>query len=108
MEKIFIGYTFNSQVLGVVGDEIIIEGWVHQMNDTHDVDNAILVLKTNVYFDSLTKWIEEKRDYCERYGHFCGFGIMDAETERKYTSKYGEEYYDCTSIENVDIDMEHG
>ena len=109
MEKTVI-FNYTSEVVGLSGDLIIIEAMIDSGDDMAD-DYAYrsIVLTIEQYKKAMNEWLEEKKDYCERYGYCCGegyiLGIIDGELS--YVEVLGEEYIDCRSVEFT-VDLEHG
>ena len=59
-----------TEVLGVFGKEIHLFTYGHK-DDTEDFE-CILIMTEKEYLNQWKKWIKGKRDYCERYNHYCG------------------------------------
>ena len=101
-------YPVNAEVIGVVGDEIIIKGTIIE-DDIEEVcfDDVDIIVKLDTYKQMINEWIEEKKEYCERFEYMCGFSVISGSGNVSERLVYGEEYFDCTEIEFC-VDMEHG
>jgi hypothetical protein len=106
MEKTVI-FNYTSEVVGICGDQIIIEASID--DDEYGMIDKSIVLKKDQYTKLMDKWLEEKKDYCERYGYCCGEGYIlgHFDGELSYVEVLGEEYLDCRSVEFT-VDLEHG
>lgn len=107
MEKTII-FNYTTEVVGISGDLIIIEAMVDDDSSEETIETHV-VLTMDQYKKSMNEWLEEKKDYCERYGYNCGWGYMlgHLDGESSYVEVYGEEYLDCRSVEFT-ADLEHG
>jgi len=107
MVNVFMYYSVNTEIIGVVGDEIIIKGNLWDQNTDEDYEEVGIVIKTDTYKEMMNEWIEEKKDYCERFEYICGWGNVSGGGIVNVKNILGEEYFDCTGIE-LCVDMEHG
>lgn len=63
---------FNHEILGYSGkNRIFIVG----INDDTN-EKVIITLKENIYKRGLKEYWKAKKDYCNRYDHFCGVGYF--------------------------------
>jgi hypothetical protein len=106
MKKGMVVFTQSTEIIGVVKEGVIVEGF---FDDDEDGDDVKLLITKEQYFTLLNDWMIEKQDYCDRYGYMCGqggnfiiFGDFDEVT------MLGEEMLDGRKCEVDDIDMEHG
>ena len=106
MKKGRVVFNQSTEIIGVVKEGIIVEGY---FDDDEDGDDVKLLITREQYFTLLNDWMSEKQDYCDRYGYMCGengnfivFGDFDEVT------MLGEEMLDGRKCEVDDIDMEHG
>jgi len=106
MKKGRVMFSQSTEIIGVVKEGIIVEGY---FDDDEDGDDVKLLITKEQYFTLLNDWMSEKQDYCDRYGYMCGengnfivFGDFDEVT------MLGEEMLDGRKCEVDDIDMEHG
>ena len=68
----------NTEILGVFGKGIHL--LTHGFNEEEEPDeetedkefDCILIIPVSVYLKEWKKWIAGKRDYCERWDHYCG------------------------------------
>lgn len=108
-----ISYSYDDlQIVGAYGKNIYVRSYVW-----NDEEHKLVCLQF-----SMTKWIElqkawisEKRDFCERYEHFCGWGdITSNYTNTGSSIELLDE--DTNEMKRVSIlkpldflvDMEHG
>lgn len=99
----------TTQPLGVADGFIFLEAELN--NDTIEDDKTVLIALTEEqYFAGLKAWLTEKRDYCERYGHFCGQNGSICSTEYTQINIGCSATYDkAYLIHSHDApDMEHG
>lgn len=106
MKKGRVVFSQSTEIIGIVKEGIIVEGY---FDDDEDGDDVKLLITKEQYFTLLNDWMTEKQDYCERNGYMCGengnfivFGDFDEVT------MLGEEMLDGRMCEVDDIDMEHG
>ena len=106
MKKGRVVFSQSTEIIGIVKEGIIVEGY---FDDDEDGDDVKLLITKEQYFTLLNDWMTEKQDYCDRYGYMCGengnfivFGDFDEVT------MLGEEMLDGRMCEVDDIDMEHG
>lgn len=108
MEDVLVYYPVNAEIIGVVGDEIIIEGTIiDDDNEERIYDSVSIIVKIDTYKQMLNEWMDQKRDYCEDYEYMCGFSVISGNGNVSERLVYGEEYFDCTEVEFC-VDMEHG
>jgi hypothetical protein len=100
-------YPVNTEVIGVVGDEILIKGTIIENDTDKEYDDITIIVKLDTYKQMMNEWIEEKKDYCERFEYMCGFSVISGNGNISEKLVFGEEYFDCTEIEFC-VDMEHG
>ena len=106
MKKGRVVFSQSTEIIGIVKEGIIVEGY---FDDDEDGDDVKLLITKEQYFTLLNDWMTEKQDYCDRYGYMCGhggnfivFGDFDEVTMLE------EEMLDGRMCEVDDIDMEHG
>lgn len=65
----------DTKILGVFGKEIHLLTHGYKETDTEKPDNdfdCVLIISEKVYLQEWKKWINGKRDYCERWNQYCG------------------------------------
>jgi len=106
-ETTLLAYSFDDlDILGVYGKDVYLRG---KINFEHD---CVIQISTQLFKKSLDYWINDKKDYCERYDHFCGMmgSIRPLEYEEMGKMEIEEvelTVYKFNSIEEF-TDMEHG
>ena len=81
-------------------------------------DQMVYLLFTRKMWNKTQKeWLDRKMDYCERYGHFCGWGSIISKVEYAGDGTYNIHKEDFTTevvdipiykVLDVMVDMEHG
>jgi hypothetical protein len=62
-----------TKIIGVVGKNIYLLTHGYEDDaDVKDIDDCVVIITESTYKRLWKKWIEGKRDYCERFNHFCG------------------------------------
>ncbi len=70
----------------------VVEEYIYFKPDHRDY---IIVTTEKEYLNTLKRWIAAKRDFCERYNHFCGvFGELNAEKYSRIKDIVLNEYFD--------------
>ena len=106
MKKGRVVFSQSTEIIGIVKEGIIVEGY---FDDDEDGDDVKLLITKEQYFTLLNDWMTEKQDYCDRYGYMCGYGgnfIVFGDFDE--VTMLGEEMLDGRMCEVDDIDMEHG
>ena len=107
-EKIIeITYSFDDlSILGVRGSDVYLKGLYGFKNV------CIIEISKTLFTKSLDLWLEDKKRYCELWGHFCGImgSIRSFDYEKMDDMNFDGQkikWYRINSI--VDFtDMEHG
>lgn len=62
----------DTKILGVFGKGIHL--LTHGFNEEEEDKEfeCVLIIPEKVYLKEWKKWIQGKRDYCERFDHYCG------------------------------------
>ena len=108
MKKGRVIFSQDTEIIGISEEGIIVEGYFYDDND-EDEDDVTLLITKEQYFKLLEDWMNEKKDYCERYGYMCGQnGNFSVFGEFNEVEVLGEEMLDGRQCEVDDIDMEHG
>ena len=101
-----IDYSFDHlEIMGVFGDDVYLKG-------TYDIkQDCIIKISRSLFEKSLGYWLNDKKSYCEDWGHFCGImgsiqSIDYEEIDNNFEST-GLKVYKINTIEK-DTDMEHG
>jgi hypothetical protein len=108
-----ISYSYdNLQIVGAYGKNIYVRSMVY----TEEQEKLVCLEFSMTKWIELQKaWITEKKDFCERYEHFCGSGDI---TSHYKNNDYSIELLDpeTNEMKRVSIliptdflvDMEHG
>ena len=105
IKKVKCYFSSNVDILGVYGNEMVIDGWIN--DEENDEDYWGIVVNIDEYKKGLVDGMKQKREYCEVHGYNCGVGVIFGECEMKQKELGGELYYDCTGVE-WEVDLEHG
>jgi len=76
----------STKILGVFGKNIhlLTYGYKDEGDLQTDIDDLVLVIPIEVYIKQWKAWIDGKRDYCERFNHYCGvMGTVSAKDPRE-------------------------
>lgn len=60
-------------ILAVFGTTVYLKGSFKESND------CVILLDKSLFKKALDLWLKDKKDYCERYNHFCGVGYIEAD-----------------------------
>jgi len=76
-----ISYSFNEmQIVGAVGQAIYVKTLMYDYQNDDDVEQWIcLVFSMTKWIELQKAWVNCKKDFCERYQHFCGWGSVSSE-----------------------------
>jgi hypothetical protein len=108
-----ISYSFDElEIVGAQGKEIYVRSMVYSEEQEKLV---CLQFSMNKWIELQKSWISEKKAFCERYEHFCGWGDV---TSHYKNNGYSIELLDpeTNEMKRVSIliptdflvDMEHG
>lgn len=61
----------NTEILGVFGNDIHLKTYGFIDNGA-DIEHCVLIIPEKVYLKEWKKWIQGKREYCERFNEYCG------------------------------------
>lgn len=110
-----ISYTIDElKIVGVYGKDIyVLATNVFTEDDVEKPINAVLVFNKTKWVNLQKEYIDEKRDFCERYNHFCGDAIIISncyEADGLMDIRIGDkiELLDTFVITDFMVDMEHG
>ena len=121
IEKLRLSFSYDDlTILGVFKNNVYIKGRILCDHDdyTFDHNNCVLVIERKLFKKTTDMWLDAKRDYCERYNHFCGvmgglYPDIFEESEDKIEILNDEcelvpvRAFVVNSFEDC-IDMEHG
>ncbi len=64
----------NTEILGVFnkGVHLFAHGYIDEDEENTKDFDCILIIPEKVYLQQWKKWIQGKREYCERFDHYCG------------------------------------
>ena len=107
LKTIEVSYSFDClEILGVVGEDVFLRGIPDFEQD------CVVQISRQLFKESLDYFLNDKKDYCERYDHFCGvmgsIRSLDCEKMGKIEVE-GKllKVYKVNAIDS-DTDMEHG
>jgi hypothetical protein len=69
-EKTELGFDPSDKILGVFDEWIYIEGIDHSKGSNEW--DCVLAIQRNEFLRIFNIWLDGKKDYCERFNHFCG------------------------------------
>jgi len=107
-EKIIdITYSFDDLCIwGVYGEDVYLKG-------IYNFEHVCVIKISKILFKkSMDLWLEDKKNYCELWGHFCGvMGSIRSfdyeEMDNMVVDEQDLKVYQFNSIEDF-TDMEHG
>jgi hypothetical protein len=125
-----VGFSFDDfKILSVMGSDIYIKGYIvfEACFDDSEYD-CVIIIDRDLFQKALNVWLDTKKDFCERYKHFCGvqgdiisndyelvettYHILDEEKLLNSDEDSGDFYKNVKGFRvksfNEDIDMEHG
>jgi len=105
MKKLMCYFSHNVEIKGIYGDNLVLDGWCDDEEGKNERWGIVVDIKS--YLEGIKQWMDDKRDYCDRYGYNCGQGVIMGECEGKEIELGGEIYIDCTNVE-WEADLEHG
>ena len=106
-ETTFLAYSFDDlNILGVIGKDVFLRGRYNFEQD------CVIQIPRQLFKKSVDHWLDDKKDYCERYDHFCGMmgSIRPIDYQEMGTIVVDEDelkVFKFNSIEDF-TDMEHG
>jgi len=116
-----IYYSFNDlKIVGVTQRGIYATSdylFVNNDDDSStDIEHFYLLFSKPQWNKLQKEWISAKQDYCERYGHFCGWGgirsnayICGNGTKTIWTGENPESVtVDVYKVKDIMVEMEHG
>ncbi len=90
----------TDEVLGVFGKDIHIK--VYDEND----EPIVLILSKKLFQKTWDNWIKGKKDYCERYKHYCGvMGYTFIEEGEILENKIKLYEYDDVNMKEIDVNV---
>jgi hypothetical protein len=60
----------SDEILGVFGNKIHIKAYHY--NDIDEQTPVILIISKKLFHKTWDNWINDKKEYCERYEEYCG------------------------------------
>lgn len=105
-----ISFSFdNLNILGVFEKDVYVSGRIDFDDDNPSkFKRTILIMSKELFHESLDIWLKDKKDYCERYGEFCGvWGRLYACKYELEDEKRSKRVFRIFSFHNY-TDMEHG
>jgi len=106
-ETTLLAYSFDDlDILGVFGKDVYLKGTINFEQD------CVIQIPRQLFKRSMDYWLNDKKDYCERYDHFCGVmgSIRPLDYQEMGTTVVDEvelKVFKFTSIDS-NTDMEHG
>lgn len=106
-KTIEVSYSFDCvDILGVLGGDVFLRG-------TPDFEHDCVVqISRELFKESLDYYLNDKKDYCERYNHFCGVmgSIRSLDCERMGKIEVDGKLLRVYKVNAIDpdTDMEHG
>lgn len=107
LKTIEVSYSFDCiDILGVIGEDVFLIG-------TPDFEHdCVIQISRHLFKESLDYWLNDKKEYCEHWGHFCGVmgSIRSLDCEelgKKEVDGKLLKLYKVIAIDS-DTDMEHG
>src|SRR6476620_668368 len=61
---------FDSEIVGVIDDFVYFRE--HLFLEGEEDEYCCIRMKRKQYLKMIGLWLEQKGDFCKRYGHFCG------------------------------------
>lgn len=107
MEKLVTFSFDNLSIVSAAKDNVILEG----RSDLYEPCDCLIVMDREDFKKSMDKWLDEKRNYYDRFSYFCGCGyvdckvIKDLEIDEFSTKDNKIDVYLC---EFDTVHMEHG
>jgi hypothetical protein len=107
-----ISYSYdNLRVIGANGKNIYVLP-EYLMDEEGENLEGCLVFTMTKWIELQKAWITEKKDFCERYEHFCGWGDITSHYTRvgEVDVRIGDEIKSVPLLKTFDflVDMEHG
>ncbi|MBM3454204.1 MAG: hypothetical protein FJX80_03535 [Bacteroidetes bacterium] len=83
-----VSFNFDElEIVGVFGRKIYVKAKISidDLDDEIELYNVwgCLEFSMTTWIELQKKWIKEKKEYCERYDYFCGFGTVASTAENK-------------------------
>jgi hypothetical protein len=111
MENTITYFYDNLEIIGAAGKNIYVLPTDLLEKDGEEIE-ACLVFTMTKWVELQKAWITEKKEFCERYNHFCGWGDITSH----YTCvgeidvRIGDEIKVVPLLKPLDflVDMEHG
>jgi hypothetical protein len=111
-----ISYSFDDlEIVGAYGRNIYVRSKVWKTEDTDYRKLVCLQFSMTKWIELQKAWITEKKNFCERYEHFCGWGDVISNYK---DNGYSIELLDTETMElkrvsilqptDFLVDMEHG
>ena len=131
MEKGTVTFGFdNLHILTAIGDDVYVRA-DYSSDDSIDIEECVAIMSRRIFNDAMTEWLDSKKDFNERYNHFCGTGYFlcyeyNEEKEKINILSEDQEEFDRIFMEDEDkaelkyidarafrllvlkLDMEHG
>ncbi len=115
-----VAFSFDGlEILSATKESVILKGRILDYSDA-DYDACFVYIERQQFHKLLDKWLNDKSDYRERYGHFCGVGDVwveakELKNEKAFITVFDEKTEKCeekpvrsfVGISYV-VDMEHG
>lgn len=107
LKTIEVSYSFEClEIIGVVGEDVFLRGALDFEQD------CLIQISRRLFMESMEYWLDDKKDYCERYDHFCGVmgSIRSLDCEKNGKIEVDGKLlrvYKVNAIDS-DTDMEHG
>ena len=108
----------NTGILGVFGKDVHL--FAHFWEGDKD-GYCVLIIPEGVYIKEWKKWLKGKREYCERYDHYCGvmghvYALNPEKIGMTTLNRWNEDKFDMKEVDfpvykasKFDVnDFEHG
>jgi hypothetical protein len=106
-EIVEVAYSFDDlNILGVYGLDVYLMG-------TYDIEHdCVIKISRSLFKKSLDIWLQDKKRYCELWGHFCGVmgsirSLDYKEIDKMEVDEKELNVYEINAIADF-TDMEHG
>jgi hypothetical protein len=110
-----ITYDFEKlEIVGVMGQKVFVKSQImsYDMFEDDELHWVCLLFNMTSWTQLQKTWIRSKKDICELYNHFCGWGmvISDSVEVGEVDIEIGDEIVIVPLLKPTDffVDMEHG
>jgi len=91
---------------------VLVEGIKH--SDGEDIEECLVGIPRDRYLEMVSEFLDRKFDYCNRFNHWCGSGVMfGVSDEMDFRWLFCDECNEYHEIElywlsKVELEVEHG